>query len=433
MSHVSRVISAVVAALFLQQIAAAQEPMFVLNLDAETETDSSGHGKVPPETDFFQNLDERLRADGSRSVDRLTDSPPQEVASHQAGLVSRPPTEAAGFRTSGYREPVQAQPAGAHQHAAYGVCGHTDCPAATCLVDCPCFWQHRTGIFGEFLYLHPRDADIQYAAPVDGFGTNAVPIGQVGVADPDYQPGFRVGGSWALTPRSSLHAAFSHFESQTNDERALPGGDGFLRAETVHPNTENVASDSLSASAAYDIDFDLVDVTYKRLIWGNPCSRLDYVVGLRYGRLEQDFGARYAVNGETTVDTEIDFDGLGPRLGLEGERLLGRGFLVYGQTFANFLAGEFQADYRQENIFTGTQAVTGFEDDRIVSLLELELGVGWQSPCGRFRWTAGYYIGSWFNAMTTPGFVDAVQANDLNDVEDTLTFDGLTTRVEYRF
>ena len=64
---------------------------------------------------------------------------------------------------------------------------------------------------------------------------------------------------------------------------------------------------------------------------------------------------------------------------------------------------------------------------------DLEFGLGWQSLCGRFRVKAGYYIGAWFNTVTTPAFLDAVQSNDFVDQSDTLTFDGLALRLELQF
>ena len=74
-----------------------------------------------------------------------------------------------------------------------------------------------------------------------------------------------------------------------------------------------------------------------------------------------------------------------------------------------------------------------YNDDRIVSILELELGMGWQNCCGNFRVTAGYYIGSWFNTLTTAGFIEGVQNNNFVDVDETLSFDGLALRAEYRY
>lgn len=338
-------------------------------------------------------------------------------------------------------EPMQAESmleaAGEAGHSAPG-CEAPPAWENCCAPACPEFWEHRSSIYGEFLFLTPRGTDLSYALPIDGTGINAVPIGRAAVADPTFEPGFRVGGSWMLDPCTSLTANFTHYESHAFDQTSLPGGAGFLEAELVHPNTTDVATDSLAASASYDIDFELADINYKGIVWGGCDYALNYVLGFRYGRLEQDLRARYRIEGLTTVDGDIGFDGFGPRIGLEGERRICGGFLVYGKGFANFLAGQFDADYRQANVFSGTQVATGIEDERIVSLLELELGIGWQSKCGRVRATAGYYVGTWLNTFTMPDLIEAVQAENIDDVavdvvDDTLTFDGLTTRIELRF
>jgi len=39
----------------------------------------------------------------------------------------------------------------------------------------------------------------------------------------------------------------------------------------------------------------------------------------------------------------------------------------------------------------------------------------------------------WFNIVSTPVFVDAVQADNYVDVDDTISFDGLVGRAEVRW
>jgi len=299
---------------------------------------------------------------------------------------------------------------------------------------CPAFWEHRDNVYGDYLYLTARGVNVGYATHTDGIAPpNERPLGPVVVADPDYHGGFRIGGGMALDSCSSLTFNYAFFESSHGSSASLPGGTGLFRAELLAvPVT--APGDSLSALAKYDIDFDIVDVNYKALIWGGDCYSLNYLIGFRYGYTSQDLLVDYSMSAGTRVETEIDFNGFGPRIGLEGERSIGRGILVYFRTHANFLVGEVVADYEQNNVAAGLQAATSYDDDRIISLLEMELGMGWQSCCGKYRLSAGYYVGAWFNSVTTPNWIDAVQRNDYTtEMSDTLTFDGLTARAEFRF
>ncbi len=298
---------------------------------------------------------------------------------------------------------------------------------------CPSFCRHRATLFGDFLFLTAREVDLAYATHVDGPILNAVPLAPPAVVAPDYSAGFRVGGSIALDSLSSITATYWNYSNSSSDSLTLPGGTGWLRPELTHPDTPAADIDKLSAAADYGIDFRMADVAYKALLCQGDTYSVNYVVGLRYAHLEQDLLATYSILGVRTVQTEIKFDGLGGRVGLAGEQLFFRGFLIYGQVFGNLLAGKFTADYVQQYNLAGTEAVTGLDDNRFVPQLELEAGVGWQCFSGRLRLRAGYYFGSWFNIATTPTWIDAVQTNNTTDINEILIFDGLTARAELRF
>jgi len=295
------------------------------------------------------------------------------------------------------------------------------------------FWEHQSSLVGDFLYLSPFGVDTLYGLAVDGIGASAVPTGSTAVADPAFRPGFRVGGSHRLSDVSSLTATFWHYEGNTRSGLDLPGGTGFVNSEIVHPNTLNVASDSLSATANYGIDFQMVDVAYRRVLRHGDHYAINGSIGLRYANLDQDLNSTFSILGATMVNTEIDYDGVGPRIGLDAELELDDGWLLYGQGAASFLTGEFRGTYRQDNVLTGPLASVDVSDDRIVSQLELELGFGWRNQEGTFGIFSGYYVGSWLNTMTTSTLIDAVQTNDFDNMDETLGFGGLTARVELRY
>lgn len=296
------------------------------------------------------------------------------------------------------------------------------------------FWAHRTGAFGEFLYLQARGVDMAYGQPRDGVDPiRSVPAGAVGVANPDYSPGFRAGFGVAVNNCASVVGSFTWFASTTFDQITI-NPPNVIHSLVTHPATLTAASDSLVANANYDIDFRLADVAYRRLITGGTNHAINYEVGLRYARLQEDFTGRQPISPTiTTVTSLIGFEGLGPRFGLLAERKAPCvGFMVYGRTYASFIAGHFDSRYLQQNSLALTQAFTSWKDDRVVPILEYELGAGWQNQRGTVRLTAGYYMAAWFNSVTTNNFIQAVQRSNYVSVNDTITFDGLVARFELR-
>ncbi len=306
-----------------------------------------------------------------------------------------------------------------------------------CSEPCEPFWIHRTAVFGDYLFLSARGQDLDYATPVDGTTNTAVPVGPTAMVNPGYRSGYRVGGTIAVDDCSSLYFAWTSFDSNVTDQTVLPGGapapNAFLRSELVHPNTLDVAVDSLSAGATYGIGFQAADAAYQKTIFGDCKSRLNGSLGFRYGGLTQDLRARETILGDVLVSSDIDFKGYGPRFALDYEQCSNGGLLFYTRGGASVLAGRFDATYQQTSIFAGQQALAGVKEDRLVPQLDLELGTGYQSKGGRFRATVGYMYGIWGNVVTMPGFIDGVQADAVRGVNDTLTFDGLAVRAELRF
>jgi hypothetical protein len=215
-----------------------------------------------------------------------------------------------------------------------------------------------------------------------------------------------------------------------------------IRSLVSHPDTFNAGFTSQQAFGAYDLEFQTLDLDYHSLLWSSKCSHVDYVVGARYAHMESSSFAVYPFatpDGTTIVGTDINFDGGGIRLGLEGERRIFRrsGLSVYSRGYVNALAGHFTADYFQFNQFNGLEVLVGWKDDRVITISELEAGLSWQNCCGNIRVSAGYYFAIWDNVVTTPEWIDAVQNVNFVDVsqddDDTIAFDGLVVRAEVLF
>lgn len=327
-----------------------------------------------------------------------------------------------------------------------GCCG--DC-CGDCCCCCPPWWAHMSGFAGEFLYLHTTDADVAYAQQQNGIGgAGTVPFGQIGSLGPHHEPGFRAAVTKAFSNCSSLVLSYSFFESDSIDglvPPVIPGGGGAVGSLVHHPGALLTGSVG-PVSAAYDVDFQLADFAYRSLWKGTDHYAINWSVGGRYGSLTQDFRSIGAFGGAQggIIDTRtnIDFDGGGLTFGLDGERRFGcSGWSIYSKgTFAT-LSGRFHADYFLNNstvnpVPPNTQpllALADWEDDRIISSLDIEVGLNWMSQQRKWRASAGYLTSYWFNTLTTSQFISSVQANNYTSASDTLMFEGLTARLERRW
>jgi len=314
-------------------------------------------------------------------------------------------------------------------------CGH--CGGGGCCICCVPYWAHKTSIFGEYLFMSAKQQHLDFATPVDGTTNTAVPVGRTAVFAPEYSHGFRAGGTLRVDECSSFMFQWTNFQSDVFKQVRLPGGapapNAFLRSELVHPNTVDVGNDSLTASGNYSLDFRTADAAFTKTLTGDCDQRLNGTFGFRYGNLVQDLRSQHRILDNVMVDTDIDFDGYGPRFALDYERIACGGFLFYAKGGISLLAGRFDATYLQSSVFSGVEAASGILEDRIVPQYELEIGSGWESPGGAFRVTAGYIYNIWGNVLTTPGFIDGVQAEELDNIDETLTFDGLAVRAQVLF
>jgi hypothetical protein len=295
----------------------------------------------------------------------------------------------------------------------------------------------RLDVWGEYLYLRPRNAEVAYAVPIDGpiapTNGNGIQIGPTGIVDMDYQGGFRLGFNVMGPNCTGIMTQWTRFESHDNDAVNI-AAPNVIRSLVTHPLGIDAASDGLQSTAELDIDFDLVDLSF-RLPWKKSqrwCAEVLW--GLRYGGLNQQFTSSIDFNGTTTVDTDIDFQGVGPRIGLLAQRRIGcHGIYAYSQGDASFLVGTFDAEYTQRDTFAGLVVDNSWEAGRIVPQLDYELGIGVMSPGGRCRIRAGYIVSAWFNTVRTNEFINSVQTNNQDNLGDGISFDGLTVRAEMRF
>lgn len=305
---------------------------------------------------------------------------------------------------------------------------------------------YNSRVYAEYLYLRPRDAEVTYGVEsnlnLPSQDVAPVQTSPIGMVDPDYSSGFRFGFALCLDDCSEIAATYTMFESDTTDSivRDLTNNQLAIFPMTIHPATENAVATTVEAEGNYGVDFDLLDIDYRRVLRRGPQSDLTGIVGVRYGQLEQNFFARYSDElaqeaNDTEVLTDVDFEGIGLRLGLDFEQYSCRHpVLIYAKGSTALLAGEFDAAYQQtvqNNSYPGVD--TEWTAGRLVPTFDLEVGAGFYLPGGSLRATAGYAYSVWTNVVKTEDWIHGVQQNRFNDMGDAITFDGFVLRVEGRF
>lgn len=295
----------------------------------------------------------------------------------------------------------------------------------------------RFMVFGDFLYWNVHGVDVPYAQPFDGIDpVFSVPRGPVAVVSPQFKHGIRTGTGVSLSDGNWVVGTFTYFRTERDSSTRAP--DGFvLHNYLAFPNTANSAVDSLTASANYRMQLMIGDIDYKCAIVSNDSLTLNWIAGARYAHLDQDLLATFQVAGTSTVDSHISFDGFGPRIGLEGQYRLKCGFYGYANGTADLLVGQFRGSAEQRNVFVGLVGDTSVTANRLVPVLEMEIGAGWQTSCGRLRASAGYYVGSWHNTMTITSLHGGIGNKNFttngNNFRDSMVFDGVVLKFEFRF
>ena len=306
----------------------------------------------------------------------------------------------------------------------------------------PPWWAHRTGVFGDFLLLRPSNTDVLYAVEQNDVVANSFPTGPTGITQIGANAGYRVGFVLANTNTTSLVASFTHWEGNTSD-RITRNGTNVLVSQIIHPSPQVVGPPSAGATSLQtrgeaSMEFSSIDAAYRHKLFCTDTTIFNWSGGFRYASMEQSFREQQEVavaTGLVNAVTDIDFDGFGFTFGLDAERRSYKtGMLCYTKGAAAFLGGEWTGSYRQTNQLGGGVIANDFEDFRITPVFETELGVGWQNDSGCIRATCGYMAQFWCNAMNTRAYVDGVRTSQfVNNLDETIGFIGLTSRLEVRF
>ncbi len=303
---------------------------------------------------------------------------------------------------------------------------------------CPPWWAHRSGLSAEFLLLRPGDSDVVYSIEQNDVVPGSFPTGPMGISAIEHSPGVRVGFTCCASECTSLVARFSYWEG--DDSSVInASGTNLLVSEILHPSRISTGATGLQESATYDMRYGQIDLAYRHLWKRTDKWSLNWRAGFQGAAIEQNFRWAQTVPssvavGTFAVDTDIDFTGFGLLGGLDFERRSCKtGLLCYATAIGSAVAGTWKASYRDIPQLAGGTVANTYDDFRVTPIVELELGLGWSSKCGRWKANCGYMTSAWYNSLSSRSYIDAVREGRFIDVDETITFSGLVVGGEYNF
>ena len=206
----------------------------------------------------------------------------------------------------------------------------------------------------------------------------------------DLQFAPRIWAAYTASDGGGLRAQYWQLDHSAPGESASPPANGFgsiaLPVFAGIGLTTTIPSDVVAASSsvnAYVIDLEAT----QRLTMKN--WRADFTYGVRYGSVEQTYGATVRDGGGTLInqiDFSHQFQGAGPTVSLFVSRQvvgtlevfgMARGSLLFGEGKSNLRIGE---DLDLQNPFTTTQVT---KSDDLLPIGELQVGLSY--TCDRWE------------------------------------------------
>lgn len=293
----------------------------------------------------------------------------------------------------------------------------------------------------DWLHLRANMSD----APVFLEQDTANGIETIHQADFDYNSSYRFFGGYRFSDCCG-EVLFTYSRYRSDAVAISPEA---TAARTFIGPCEVIALDDGSQlTTSVDVDAQIYDVDFARILplgsaLGDCCDAwcpawdLKWFFGVRYADVEWARGVSTTqANAQTTAcGTRMDFDGAGPRIGLDGRRYIGcnGNFSVYARGAISLLLGD--VDYVTNVQTTTVGAIPNYTASftRIIPVTEIEVG-GSVHLTNSFTVTGGYLFSAWHDlGMGDEHFVGSTVGPAVYDDANILGFDGAFVRAEVAY
>ncbi|KTD18015.1 Lpg1974 family pore-forming outer membrane protein [Legionella jordanis] len=192
--------------------------------------------------------------------------------------------------------------------------------------------------FGVYaLYLKPSyDVDFEYPFFTNPFGVTTRYVDM----DPDWGWGFKLEGSYHFSTGNDLNLNWYHWKKDTDSTFS---GVGFGSVPLV------IGTAGLFGAAQFEPEWDAVNFEFGQHVDFGEFKDIRFHAGLQYARIEHDFitsGYSGIVSPLTAFSARAhsEFNGVGPRIGVDYQYNFGNGFAIYGNGATALLVGDSKFD-----------------------------------------------------------------------------------------
>lgn len=194
-----------------------------------------------------------------------------------------------------------------------------------------------------------------------------------------------------------------------------------------------------SAGANWSSTFHVFDATLGKPYYISRKVIFNPHFGLRFASIAQDYNVTY---GGTTAAHMVkyradnDFFGVGARVGVDADWLLGCGFKFFSNISSSVLAGWFDCHQHFAVPTTAIRGKMSSAPQMVVPNMELAVGLDWGINLGDCKYyldlRAGYEFQIWWNQWNQRQFTNgAAVGNFINTpVQGDLTLNGFTFKVQ---
>lgn len=290
----------------------------------------------------------------------------------------------------------------------------------------------------DILYWHPKVGGTAFAYSNSVRNVNLPVKGRAKKIDFDWEWGFRIGlGRNFCHDQWDAYVNYTRFRSTDSTHTSAGLNSNIIPLKGAVLTDQGVGS----AKSHFDFDFDSIDLELGRHFFLSQRVSLRPFIGLKTAWIDLDQVTRYTGGAIDILTAKIedgsDFWGIGPRLGMNSQWDLYRGFRFVGDLSGSMLYGHFDVD-RHERLSSshGQEVKLSADENRFLPVLQLFLGFGYGTylHCGKLYFTidAGYEAQYWWRANQMLRVYEYNAYRYANISED-ISMHGLTIKLRLEF